>query len=382
MNTPLVLLRLSVKSLWSRRNTAIFIVLSLAMGVALVLGVEKLRQGARTGFANTISATDLVVGARSGAINLLLYSVFHVGAATNNVSFASYQKVMGHRDVAWTIPLSLGDSHRGYRVIGTNTNFFQHYRYGQQQSLKLVAGHEFRDLFDVVLGAEVARKLGYRLGERIVVSHGLGSIGNQDHDDRPFRVAGILASTGTPVDRGLYVSLAGIEAMHIDWRQGGPKPGLGFRADSLRKLELQPQQITAFLVGLKSRFAVFTLQREINDETSEPLMAVLPGVALQELWGLLRNVEWALMAIAGFVALSAILGMLAMLLAGLSERRREIAVLRSLGARPWQIFALIALEAGSLVVMGILAGIILLAAILVVAGGWLETSYGIRLAKV
>ena len=382
MSSSFVLVPLAMKSLWNRRGTALLTVLSLAMGVALILGVENLRQGARSGFANTISGTDLVVGARTGSINLLLYSVFRVGNATTNVSWSAFQGLVEHRDVDWAIPLSLGDSHRGFRVVGTDQNYFRHYRYGLRQTLKFASGEPFSDLFDVVLGAEVARALSYDLGDKIVVSHGLGEINTRDHDDRPFKVSGVLAPTGTPVDHGLYVSLGGIEAMHIDWRQGTRQSGLAINPDRLRKFELEPKEVTAVLIGLKSRFAVFTLQREINDEMSEPLMAILPGVALQELWDLMRNVEWALSAIAGLVALSAVLGMLAMLLAGLSERRREIAILRSVGARPWQVFFLFTLEALVLVVIGILVGLVLLQLAYFGAGSWLEAAYGVRLGNI
>ncbi len=228
MNTMLMLVRLSLQSLWSRRGTAILIVLALAMGVALLLGVEKLRQGARNGFANTISGTDLVVGARSGSLNLLLYAVFRVGNATSNASWSAYRRIAEHPDVAWTIPLSLGDNHRGYPVVGTSEDYFSHLRYGRGRQLEFATGKAFSDVFDVVLGAEVAAALAYRVGDEIVVSHGLGEIDTNAHDDRPFRVSGILARTGTPVDRSLHVSLAGIEAMHIDWRQGTRQPGIRF----------------------------------------------------------------------------------------------------------------------------------------------------------
>ena len=380
MNTPFVLIRLSLLSLWSRRDTAILIVLALAMGVALLLGVEKLRQGARNGFANTISGTDLVVGARSGSLNLLLYAVFRVGNATSNVSWSAYRRIAEHPDVAWTIPLSLGDNHRGYRVVGTSEDYFAHLRYGRGRHLEFTAGKAFSDVFDVVLGAEVAAALAYRVGDEIVVSHGLGEINTNTHDDRPFRVSGILARTGTPVDRSLHVSLAGIEAMHIDWREGTRQPGLRFSPERLRKMKLQPRAVTAFLVGLKSRFAVFTLQREINNDRREPLLAILPGVALQQLWSLMRNVEWALTAIATLVALSALLGMLAMLLAGLGERRREIAIFRSVGARPWQVIFLVTSEAVGLVIVAMVLGLAVLFGALVLAENWMAETYGVRAA--
>ena len=379
MNFAAVLCRLAWKSLWSRRTTAILTVFSLAMGVGLILGVEKLRHEARASFANTLSGTDLVVGARSGPIALLLYSVFRIGNATNNISWDAYQRLNNHPDVAWTIALSLGDSHRGYRVIGTDQSYFEHFRYGARQPLAFSSGKPFDDLYDAVVGAEVAAKLGYELGDEIVIGHGLGEIAINKHDDQPFRVAGILDPTGTPVDRGVHVSLAAIEAIHIGWKDGQRPRGPGISAKRLRQLQLTPKAVTAVLVGLKSRFAVFTLQREINNDRREPLLAILPGVTLQELWDLMGNAELALAAISILVAVAAILGMLVMLLAGLAERRREVAILRAVGARPWHIFSLITLEAVVLTVLGLIVGLALLYGGLMLARPIISDIYGIQI---
>ena len=103
--------------------------LAIAVSIALLLGVEKVRTGARQSFADTISGTDLIVGARSGSLNLLLYSVFRIGNATNNITWESYQDIAARPEVAWIVPLSLGDSHRGFRVLGTTPDYFQHYKY-------------------------------------------------------------------------------------------------------------------------------------------------------------------------------------------------------------------------------------------------------------
>ena len=168
--TPLF--NLAAKSLWNRRSTAALTAFAIAVSVALLLGVQQVRTEARESFANTISGTDLVVGARSSPLNLLLYAVFRVGDATANVSWDTYQKVAHHRDVAWTIPLSLGDSHRGFRVLGTSANYFEHYRYGHRQPLRFTAGKAFADGKSVVVGAAVARELGYHVGDAIVIAHG------------------------------------------------------------------------------------------------------------------------------------------------------------------------------------------------------------------
>lgn len=371
------ILSLSLKSLRNRWATATLSVFAIAVSVALLLGVEKIRNDARTSFANTISGTDLIVGARSGAIQLLLYSVFRIGNATNNISIESYRQIAADPQVAWTIPLSLGDSHRGYRVLGTNRDYFVHYRFGGKQQLTFAAGRPFEDVFDTVLGADVAKALGYRLGDPVVVSHGLGEAGISRHKDKPFRVAGILAKTGTPVDRTVHVSLEGIEAMHVDWRFGAPIPGKRIGADKVREMKLRPKAVTAVLVGLKSRLAVFSMQRKINEFRAEPLLAVLPGVTLQELWDLMRTAETALAIISAFVVVTGLLGMLTMLLAGLNERRREMAILRSVGARPAHIFGLFVAEAAFLTICGVLFGLALLYALLFTGRPLVDAHFGL-----
>lgn len=373
-------LHLAFRSLVSRRTTVLLSVAAIAVSVTLLLGVERIRTETRNSFSNTISGTDLVVGARSGSIPLLLYSVFRIGNATNNISWQSYRELAADSAVAWTIPLSLGDSHRGLRVLGTNTDYFRHFRYARTRTLRFAEGRQFDDIFDAVLGAEVADALGYGIGDEIIIDHGVGRIGFASHIDKPFRVSGILARTGTPVDRTVHVSLGGIEAIHIDWRSGAPVPGLRMDADRVRRMDLQPRAITAFFVGLKSRFATFAVQRKINEYRPEPLLAILPGVALQELWSLMATAERALSAISVFVVATGLIGMMTMLLSGMNERRREMAILRAVGARPAHIFSLFLLEAGFIAALGAMTGLGLLYIILAVTQPLIESTYGLFIA--
>ena len=350
------------------------------MSVALLLGVQKLRTAAREGFANTVSGVDLIVGARSGQINLLLYSVFRVGDATANVSWETYQKVARRSDVAWTIPLSLGDSHRGFRVLGTNLDYFRHYRFAGSRQLAFESGRPFADLYDAVLGAEVARALGYKVGDPIVVSHGLGNVSFAKHDDKPFRVAGILARTGTPVDRTVHVSLEAITAIHVDWQTGmRALPGARVDAAATRAMDLTPGSITAFMVGMENRVMTFGLQRAINEYRQEPLLAIIPGVALTQLWNLVGIADTALMVVAAFVVLAGLLGMLTAILTSLNERRREMAILRSVGARPRHVFTLLVAEAGILATAGVAAGVALCYGLMYAAKPLLERRFGLFL---
>jgi putative ABC transport system permease protein len=372
------ILGLAVKSLLNRRLTAGLMVLSIGLSVTLLLGVERLRTQARAGFANTISGTDLVVGARTGATALLLHAVFRIGYATNNVSWASYQEIARHPRVRWTIPLSLGDSFRGFAVLGTSGDYFRHYQYAGRRKLEFEAGQAFDDVYDAVLGADVARELALRLGDALVVAHGAVDVESARHSDRPFRVVGILRKTGTPVDRTVHVSLAGLEAIHVDWQSGMPATGATSSTDAPHQ-DLTPRSITAFLVGLDTRTAVFHVQRFINDYRREPLLAVIPGVVLQELWDAIGLAEQALLAVSALVALVGLCGMVTAILTGLNERRREMAVLRSVGARPRHVLALIVGEATALAAAGVVVGVALLYVGLLGARSLIQTHLGLAI---
>lgn len=376
------LLHLAWRSLKSRRFTAGLTVFAIAVSVCLLLAVERVRTETRVSFANTISGTDLVVGARSGSINLLLYSVFRLGNATNNIRWSSFTQWQQHPQVKWAIPLSLGDSHKGYRVLGTSEDYFTHYQYGRKQHLALQAGQFFQDQqpFQLVLGAEVAERLGYQLGDSVVLAHGISRVSLVQHDDKPFTVTGILQRTGTPVDRTLHISLAGMEAIHLDWQHGMPARGAArLTAEQVQQMDLTPRSITAALLGLNSKVASFSVQRAINQWPDEPLQAIIPGVALQELWGLMSSAEQALFIISLLVVLTGLIGMLTAILASLNERRREMAVLRSVGARPWHIASLLMLEALLLAGAGVILGVALLIIGILVLQQPIQTHYGIYL---
>lgn len=371
------LLSLAYKSLLNRKFTAILTIATIALSVALLLAVERVRNDAKLSFTNTISGTDLIVGARSGSIQLLLYSVFRIGNPTNNISWQSYQEISNNRLVDWSIPISLGDSHRGFRVMGTNANYFEYFRYRQDKFLLFASGDMFNDVYEAVIGAEVAKSLNYGIGSEIVIAHGGGEVSFVDHADKPFTVVGILERTGTPVDHTVHVSLEGIEAIHIDWQTGTPIPGFKIDAERAKAMDLSPKVITAFMLGLKSRISTFKLQREINEYAQEPLQAIIPGVALQELWNLMSVAEQALLIISAFVVAIGLVGMLAMILSSLNERRREMAVLRSTGARPLHIIGLLVSEATLLAVLGVICGVVLFYLLLSVTSPIVENEFGL-----
>ena len=480
----MLVLDLALKSLRNRAFSTSLTVGSIALSVALLIGVENVRVGMRESFSNTISQTDLIVGTKGGTIQLLLYSVFGMGAPTENVSWEAYRQWAEHPAVAWTIPYSLGDSHRGFRVIGTNDDFYHRYRYRGGQEIALAEGRASEGLYDVTLGADVAEELNYGLGDEIAVTHGIGEVGFLVHDHMPFTVVGVLAKTFTPVDRALYVTLEGMEAIHLEegtsaasddghvHEEAEATPaddGHAHKEDEAEVTEAAPAddghaheeeapvddghaheaeaeaapandghahddesevvaaddghaheeeadvaapaddghtheeeaapsaaddghahgetelsiedvevtQVTSFFVGTTDRRDVLMLQREINDFEDEPMMAVIPGVALNEMWRSLGYAETGLRLVTIFVVLVGLLGMLVSLYTSLNERRREMAILRAVGAGPNRIVALLVLESACLAAAGALAGLALVYVLLSVGQSIVEAQVGL-----
>ncbi|MEM9706488.1 MAG: ABC transporter permease [Pseudomonadota bacterium] len=472
---------IAVKSILARRTSAILTLLSIAVAVALLSGVEKLRSAARSGFENTISGTDLIVGARTSELNLLLSTIFRIGAPAANIDYETYELFAERPNVAWTAPLSLGDSHKGFRVVGSTEAFYDNFKYGAKRPLEFSNGRPPTARLDAAIGADVARKLGYGLGEKILISHGIVSAAFAEHRDTNFEVVGILEATGTPVDKAVYVTLEGIEAAHEGWVNGAPpptrrgalggsrmrqetssenqarteddhdhdhdhdhdadyeaghdyeeaaehlhdhdhdhdhdhehtneteaesasitssdgaeddhdhdhdhdhdetnetkaEPVSGASSDLAEEVHnhdddhndgddhgddhdhdhLEPGQITAFLVGMKSPTAVLAFQRDVNTFRGEALRAVIPGLALAQLWELLGAAETALRAISLVVVAAGLLGMITALLSNLNERRREIAVLRAAGARSSDVISLLVAEATLISLAGAFIGV-------------------------
>lgn len=377
----MIFLTLAWKSLRNRLLATSLTVLSIALSVALLLSVERARRSAEEGFTSAVSQVDLIVGARSSPLQLILFTVFNMGGATQNVSWETYQDLKKNPIIDWTIPYSLGDGHRGFRVVATNTDFFKYYRYHGDRAVELREGAPFAGLWDVVIGSEVARKLGYALGAPVVISHGATTGDSfQDHGDKPFKIAGILKPTGTPIDRSLYISLEAMEALHLDWKDGAV-PSKDKRIDpaSIRAEDLKISNITAFFLRTKSRIETLRLQREINVYDKEPLLAIIPGATLQELWRSLGYVEGVLKAVSLLVVAVGFAAMIIALTTTLNERRREMAILRSLGAGSSRILFLLVLESGWLTLLGVVAGLLIHLIGFALLAPWLEASFGLYL---
>lgn len=400
--------KLAVKSLLHRKYTVLLAVISITLSIFVMLGVDHIKVQAKKSFGHTVSGVDLIVGSRTSSINLLLYTVFRIGSPTSNISWAAFETINTHTKVNWTIPLSLGDSHQGYRVIGTNNDYFTYFNYGNNQKLNLNEGTQLQRVFDVVIGFDVARTLGYKLGDKLTLSHGLISTHFTQHKSNPFHIVGILNQTGTPVDQALHVSFQGLDSLHVkplNTDHHAHKNEHGHKNENAHKHENEhdgdhdynetentlnnplinpqytPENITAFLVGLKSKLSIFSLQRLINDSRSEPLLAILPGVALSELWQAVSVLEGTLSLIGYLVFICALLGLSAMLLSNIKTRNQEINLLRIIGAKPFYLYGLITLEAVIITLLSKALAIALLYVCLLFSQDYLLNHYGLFISS-
>ncbi|MCX6117154.1 MAG: ABC transporter permease [Proteobacteria bacterium] len=415
------LFTLASKSLLHRKFVTLMTALSISLSVALLLGVERLRTSGKDSFGGAISQVDLIVGSRTGSVSLLLFSVFRIGSPSQNLDLSTADKFSKHEAVNWVEPFSLGDGFQSFPVVGVRSTFFQHFKIQSGKDLIFSQGTIEQPTKFAVIGSNVAETLKLKLGDPIVLAHGHSEDGDgfEKHEAHPLAVSAILDSTGTPVDRAVWVSLDSIEQMHSDIEITTDRASLSqtekdkisnddthekenphepedsdnedeahehehehkheHNADSADELTETSQPVSGFFVGLKERATALHLMREINEYKDEPLTAIMPAVVMHELWRTLAVGENAMSLVAAMVAVVGIIGMWVSLHILASTRSREIAILRAIGANPRSIFALLTGEALLICVIGIFGGIAMLQIGLQVISPLIVRKYGLTL---
>ena len=371
------MLGLTLRSMLSRKLSLALTIVTLALSVSLFLTIERLRISARDSFDGTVSGVDVLVGARGSDLGLLLYTVFQIGDASPSMRWDSFLDVEKDERVEWAVPISLGDSHRGYRVIATTSDYFDHVRIGRGRLLAFREKNEsLLNGFGVVLGSEVARNLKYTMGAPLAVQHGLASAGDDSHKTQPFIVTGILQPTGTPVDYSLLIHIRAFEAIHEGWNGSVPGATIERHTDVADRTTIdlsgptfEPSLLTAVYVGLKSKRRIFQFVEDIEDrDRAEPLTGVLPGITLSQLWLLVSSAENALLIFSVLIVIVALAGQMTLLVATLDLRRREIAIYRAMGAQPLTIAGLLVVEAAFISTAAAACGVIL-----TLAGTWIAS---------
>ncbi|MGQ9898228.1 MAG: ABC transporter permease [Acidobacteriota bacterium] len=408
--------------------------LSIGLGVALVTAITALRQQAQANFDNVAASYELIVGAKGSPLQLVLNTVFHLDVPVGNLPYDYYRRLKADDRVAYAVPLALGDNYRGFRLVGTEADYFKLVRLKDGQPVTVAQGRPFEANYEAVLGSAVARETRLGLGQTFVARHGVEDTAvGEEHDEAPFTVVGMLGETGTPLDRVIFISLGSVDDIHRESRDRGGKSLL----DQLNALPAEPEtaaeldgraaeaeaghhhhhrkkppaapvngaaggspasgsssagggaplgaeasaadidEVTSIIVKLRSPGYLFLMHREINK--GKEAQAALPGVEVQKLFSIVGTVDRALLLVSVLVVVVAGISVLVAIYNSLAERRREIAILRALGAHRRTVFSWLVWEAAITAALGGVVGVLIGHALLAAAGKSLRFLSGLPL---
>jgi len=335
-------LSLAWSYLWSRPLGAALNLLLLSLGLASMTFLLLVSSQLSKAFERDLQGIDVVVGAKGSPMQLILSGVFHIDVPPGNVPLKAVQELQKHPMVAQVIPISLGDSLRGFRIVGSSHDYISHYQ------ARLAQGQLWTQPMQVVLGAAVARKSGLGMGGTFVGTHGLGE-GGHVHGDSFYTVVGVLAPSGSVLDRLILTDTASVWKVHEDYTAVD---------DEDRQVMIEEREVTMALITYKSPLAAVSFPRFIN--TSTEMQAAAPALEITRLLSMLGLGTDVLRAFAGVLLLTAGLSVFIALWSAVRERRGDLALLRMLGAPPAKVAALLLLEALWLsalaAVLGVLAG--------------------------
>jgi putative ABC transport system permease protein len=318
---------LALRYLGSRPLAALLNLLLLTLGLASITFVVLVTTQVSRAFERDLAGIDLVVGAKGSPIQLILSGVFHIDVPPGNVALADVQALQQHPQVARLIPLSLGDSLRGFRIVGTTPDWLAHYRLAPAQ------GRAWQQPLEAVLGAQAARETGLAVGQAFIGNHGLGGSGH-GHGDAPYRVVGVLAPCGCVADRLVLTSLESVWQVH--------EKATALDDDDRKALEAE-REVTMALITYKSPLAAVTFPRMVNTTTS--MQAAAPAVEVTRLLRLLGVGAEVLQGLGAVLLVTAGLSVFIALWNAVRERRADLAMLRMLGASPARVAALLLCEA-------------------------------------
>ena len=350
MNTP----ALAFRYLWSRPLAALLNLLLLSLGLASISFVLLASEQVDRAFERDLAGIDLVVGAKGSPLQLILAGVFQIDVPPGNIALDDVRKLAQNPAVARLIPLSLGDSFRGYRIVGTTADYLAHYR------LAFADGRAWGAPMEAVAGANVARDLRLRTGHGFVGNHGLAG-GGSEHGDHAYRITGVLAPCGCVADRLVLTSTESVWAVH---EHAVPAPADGGQRSAPRR------EITMALLTYKSPLAAVSLPRYVN--TSTPMQAAAPAVEISRLLRLLGVGSDVLRGFGAVLLFTAALSVFIALWNAVRERRADLAMLRMLGARPLKIALLLLCEAWWLALLASVLGLAAGHGLAALAGAMLE----------
>jgi len=338
----MITIALALRYLVSRPLAALLNLVLLTLGLASITFVLLVSTQVSRAFQRDLAGIDLVVGAKGSPIQLILAGVFHIDVPPGNVPLADIRALQQHPQVGQLIPLSLGDSLRGFRIVGTTPEYLAHYR------LRPAQGRAWQQPLEAVLGAQVARETGLAVGQAFIGNHGLGG-GGHAHGDTPYRVSGVLAACGCVADRLILTGLESVWQVH--------EKALAVDDDDRKALEAE-REVTMALITYKSPLAAVTFPRMVNAQTG--MQAAAPAVEVTRLMRMLGVGAELLQGFGAVLLVAAGLSVFIALWNSVRERRADLAMLRMLGASPLKVAALLVCEAlwlaAAATVLGLAAG--------------------------
>jgi len=370
--------KLLFKSIRSRILPVSLVTITLMASMVLLLSIERIQKATEEGFNQSISGVDAIIGPRSSSLELVLYTVFHIGRPTNNITMQTVDDIKQRKDIDWLVPIALGDSHKGFRVIATEKNYFQHIKYAGDKPLSMSSGSAFNQISETVIGADVAKKLNYKIGSSLQISHGSGESIGMKHDDFSFKVSGILNKTGTPIDQAIFVDLKGYELVHIGWQSGKKLFSLDrFDMSSITNDELTPKTITAAFVGLKSKLTLFKFTKNIQKYSDEAISAVMPGIALSQLWSVIGLVDKGFELLSWIIIVISLIAMVTLIISSIENRKREMTIYRANGASAFFLSKLVVFEALLIGITAIIGAIVFVTIVSYLATDQINVALGI-----
>lgn len=356
MTLPLLVRR----SLRQHLLSTLVTVVSIALAGGLLMAVWVVKDQSRSTFTGQSGGWDAVLGARGAKLQLVLNAIFHLEASPGNITFDDYEGIRTNRAVAVAVPIAVGDNYRGYRLVGTTTNQFEvEYSKGQRFRLQ-PGGRLFDDGFrEAVVGSFAARKLGLTIGSEFKPFHGLNFDPKAQHEET-YVVVGVLEPSNTPADRVIWIPLAGLQNM------GGHDAATA-------------TDVSAVLVRLRSPMAGQQLDMLYNRQGNRMTFAWPIAKQMADLFEKFGWFDAVLAMVAWLVALVAVGAVLASLYNSMHSRRRDLAILRALGARRRTIFAAIILESATIAALGMGLGFLVYAMILGAAAAVIRSQTGVVL---
>jgi putative ABC transport system permease protein len=346
--------------------------------MVLLLSIERIQNGTKQSFNYSISGVDSVIGPRSSSIALVLYTIFHIGKPTNNITYETFKYLKERKDIDWIVPIALGDSYDEFRVIATNSDYFKKIKFGDNNQITFDKGNNSLELNNTIFGADVAKKLNSNIGDKINIVHGSNADMGIEHDDFSFELSGILSKTGTPIDKLVFINLQGYELVHLGWKSG--KKIFSLKNQDLATIDtsqLIPKTITAAFVGLKSKLTIFNFQKDMREYQEEPISAVIPSIALSELWSIVGVVDKGFKLLSWIVIIISLIAMITLIINSLENRKREMLIYRANGASPLDLSLMVVIEAIFIGLVSIILALIFVFLISYFASSQLSINFGV-----